>query len=176
MPSSSTLAYGVRSLREHPDVDQLRAELVAIEEQVTGLPWSEAMFGSELLRPDGIQLGAWPAAKPQLVGFLFAAPLGGAWHVMNVAVHPQHQARGLGSRLLQAAIRLAAGRDPAGYTLEVRAQNLPAQRLYRAYGFRPRGVRPGYYPDTGEDALIMWRPPQAVLDAGTDPDAWEPLL
>lgn len=41
-------------------------------------------------------------------------------------------------------------------TLEVRVSNEPAKNLYRKLGFEPSGVRPGYYSDNGEDALIMW--------------------
>jgi ribosomal-protein-alanine N-acetyltransferase len=40
-------------------------------------------------------------------------------------------------------------------TLEVRLSNMPARRLYEKYGFRPVGIRPRYYSDNGEDALIM---------------------
>jgi ribosomal protein S18 acetylase RimI-like enzyme len=43
------------------------------------------------------------------------------------------------------------------YTLEVRTSNSPAITLYEQYGFQPAGMRPGYYRDTGEDAVIMWR-------------------
>jgi ribosomal-protein-alanine N-acetyltransferase len=38
----------------------------------------------------------------------------------------------------------------------VRASNLPAQRLYEKYGFRPAGIRRRYYSDNNEDAIIMW--------------------
>ena len=50
---------------------------------------------------------------------------------------------------------LARGRRAREATLEVRLSNLPARRLYEKYGFRPVGLRPRYYIDDNEDALIM---------------------
>ena len=49
----------------------------------------------------------------------------------------------------------AVGRQAREATLEVRLSNVPARRLYEKYGFRPVGIRPRYYSDNGEDALIM---------------------
>jgi ribosomal-protein-alanine N-acetyltransferase len=41
-------------------------------------------------------------------------------------------------------------------TLEVRAGNTPAKLLYRRFGFAPVGIRRNYYPETGEDGIVMW--------------------
>jgi ribosomal-protein-alanine N-acetyltransferase len=60
-------------------------------------------------------------------------------------------------------MRLGDRREHAGFTLEVRVSNDRAIRLYRRLGFVTHGVRPRYYSDNGEDALIMWRlPPERV--------------
>lgn len=147
--------------------------LLVIEQSASGSPWSEGMFISEIDRPDGIRLCA-VDAQQQIIGFVFAAPMGGTWHIMNVAVADLHRRRGLGSWLIAEVIERAAGNDPAGYTLEVRSSNEPAQQLYRGFGFRPHGVRPRYYSDNDEDALVMWRPPQAVYDQGSSASDWVP--
>ena len=49
-----------------------------------------------------------------------------------------------------------------GYTLEVRVSNVGAISLYERFGFKPKGVRRGYYTDNREDALIMWRDPDSA--------------
>jgi hypothetical protein len=63
--------------------------------------------------------------------------------------------QGIGERLLLALLDLAAARGAHEATLEVRPSNLPARRLYEKYGFKVVGVRPRYYSDNNEDALIM---------------------
>lgn len=78
-------------------------------------------------------------------------------HVTNIAVHPDFRGQKIGKALMltlmEHALRLGAER----ITLEVRPSNKVAQELYRKLGFRPVGVRKGYYTDTNEDAIIMWR-------------------
>jgi ribosomal-protein-alanine N-acetyltransferase len=80
-----------------------------------------------------------------------------SWHVLNVTVHPRRRGRGVGRLLMEELFRRTERRPHADYTLEVRVSNDPAIRLYRSLGFADRGVRPRYYTDNGEDALIMWR-------------------
>jgi ribosomal-protein-alanine N-acetyltransferase len=76
-------------------------------------------------------------------------------HVTTFAVHRRWRRRGVGERLLLALLDLAVARRAREATLEVRLSNMPARRLYEKYGFRPVGIRPRYYSDNGEDALIM---------------------
>ena len=82
-------------------------------------------------------------------------------HVTTFAVHPSWRRRHLGERLLLAVLDLAIERGAREATLEVRLSNLPARRLYEKFGFRPVGVRPHYYTDDREDALIMTTEPLA---------------
>lgn len=90
---------------------------------------------------------------------------GGIWlmvdeaHVTTFAVHPRYRRRRIGERLLLALLDLAVDRRAREATLEVRLSNLPARRLYEKYGFRPVGIRPRYYSDNNEDALIMTTEP-----------------
>jgi len=76
-------------------------------------------------------------------------------HVTTFAIHPDWRRRHLGDRLLLALLDIALDRRAAEATLEVRLSNLPARRLYEKFGFRPVGIRPRYYTDNQEDALIM---------------------
>ncbi|HEX5467275.1 MAG TPA: ribosomal protein S18-alanine N-acetyltransferase [Candidatus Limnocylindrales bacterium] len=76
-------------------------------------------------------------------------------HVTTFAVLPGWRRLGIGSRLLLAILDLAKEIGAAVATLEVRLSNQGARRLYERFGFRPVGIRPRYYSDNGEDALIM---------------------
>ena len=76
-------------------------------------------------------------------------------HVTTFAIHPDWRRRRLGERLLLALLDAAIDRRAAEATLEVRLSNLAARRLYEKFGFRPVGIRPRYYTDNNEDALIM---------------------
>ena len=122
-------------------------------------PWSRSMFASELAKPSSVCLGAFDLETAELVGYLVISRYVDAWHVMNVAVEPAHRRRGIATMLLERLFELTAGRGQRGYTLEVRISNVGAVALYGRLGFKPRGVRRGYYTDNREDALIMWKDP-----------------
>ena len=80
-------------------------------------------------------------------------------HVTTFAVDPAWRRRGVGERLLLALLDVSVARRAREATLEVRLSNMAARRLYEKYGFRPVGIRPRYYSDNGEDALIMTTDP-----------------
>ncbi|MCD8090243.1 MAG: ribosomal protein S18-alanine N-acetyltransferase [Clostridiales bacterium] len=88
---------------------------------------------------------------------------GGMWHVINeghitnIAITPEEQGKGLGRRLMNEIINLAKEKKMIGITLEVRSSNQKAINLYESSGFKPEGIRPEYYSDTKESALIMWK-------------------
>jgi [ribosomal protein S18]-alanine N-acetyltransferase len=77
-------------------------------------------------------------------------------HITTFAVLPDYRRRKIGERMLVALFDKAQKLGGEWLTLEVRASNMPAQRLYEKYGFRPAGVRRRYYSDNNEDAIIMW--------------------
>ena len=93
---------------------------------------------------------------------------GGIWlmvdeaHITTFAVHPRYRRRRIGERLLLSLMDLSVDRHAREATLEVRLSNLAARRLYEKYGFRPVGIRPRYYSDNQEDALIMTTEPLAA--------------
>jgi [ribosomal protein S18]-alanine N-acetyltransferase len=126
-----------------------------IEKRSYATPWSRSMFAGELAKPSSICLGAFEGG--QLLGYMIISRYVDAWHVMNVAVDPDHRRRGIAMSLLERLFELTEDATRRGYTLEVRVSNDGAIRLYEEAGFRARGVRRGYYTDNREDALIMWR-------------------
>jgi len=106
----------------------------------------------ELSKPSGICLAA--TDGDELLGYLVCSRYDRVWHVMNVAVAPERRRQGVAGRLISQL--LAEGGRELPFTLEVRVSNRDAIAMYEKLGFRSAGVRPRYYQDNGEDALIMW--------------------
>jgi ribosomal-protein-alanine N-acetyltransferase len=126
--------------------------VIAIERRSFPSPWSLAMFVLELSKPSGICLVATEGSE--LLGYLVCSRYDRVWHLMNVAVAPERRRRGIASGLISRLIAEAG--DELPFTLEVRVSNRDAIAMYERLGFRSAGVRPRYYQDNGEDALIMW--------------------
>jgi ribosomal-protein-alanine N-acetyltransferase len=140
------------------DIAAMRVEDIpdvhAVERASFTVPWPAYAFRQEL---ETNRLARYLVVRsgPEVVGY------GGIWllvdeaHVTTFAVSPEHRRSGIGSRLLLALVDLAVELGANVATLEVRISNLDARRLYERFGFRPVGVRPHYYSDNAEDALIM---------------------
>ncbi len=126
--------------------------VISIERRSFPAPWSLAMFVLELSKPSGVCLAA--TVGDELLGYLVCSRYDRVWHLMNVAVAPERRRRGVASRLVSELIGETGGELPL--TLEVRVSNRDAIAMYERLGFRSAGVRPRYYQDNGEDALIMW--------------------
>ena len=77
-------------------------------------------------------------------------------HITTFAVIPERRRRKIGERMLVRLFDMATDLRAEWLTLEVRASNFPAQRLYEKYGFHAAGIRRRYYSDNNEDAIIMW--------------------
>ena len=136
-----------------------------IERRSYPTPWSRSMFASELAKPSSTSLGAFDSETGELVGYLVISRYVDAWHVMNIAVAPEHRRRGIAAALFERLFELTSSDGRRGYTLEVRISNEAAIKLYERLGFQSRGVRRGYYTDNREDALIMWRDPELATAA-----------
>ncbi len=80
-------------------------------------------------------------------------------HVVTIAVREAFRRQGAGAYLLLAAMEVGFAEEMESVTLEYRRDNSPARALYDKFGFLPVGVRPHYYTDTNEDAVIMTTPP-----------------
>ncbi len=106
------------------------------------------------------------AADERLLGFIGVWLMVGEAHIVTVAARDEYRRIGIGERLLIASIELAQEYDQELVTLEVRASNEAAQRLYAKYGFDRAGLRVRYYSDNHEDAVIMTTPPIASPEFG----------
>jgi ribosomal-protein-alanine N-acetyltransferase len=126
----------------------------AIEHASFDSPWPADAYRSEL-ETNRLAQNLVVRVDDEIVAF------GGMWlmvdeaHIITFAVHPSWRRQRLGERLLLAMLDVSIDAGAREATLEVRLSNLPARRLYEKYGFRPVGLRPRYYSDNGEDALIM---------------------
>jgi ribosomal-protein-alanine N-acetyltransferase len=136
-------------------------EVMRIERRVFSAMWTSGIYRRELTANPWSHYYVLRPSRPSLPSIL---AYGGVWqmdnsaHIPTIATHPDYQGRRLGSYLL---LHLLLKGDALGCTeatLEVRASNYPAQRLYLRHGFEVAGIRYHYYNDNGEDALIMTRP------------------
>ena len=129
--------------------------VLRIEQQVYPRPWTFGLFLSEIGQRT-TRLYVVARVGGEVVGYagLFRAIDDG--HITTVAVDPAWHRHGIATRMLVALARGAVERGCVNLTLEVRMSNSGAQALYQRFGFVPAGVRKGYYPETREDALVMW--------------------
>ncbi len=98
--------------------------------------------------------------KGRVIGFTGMHVVIDEGHIMNMAVLDEYRKQGIGQKLLEALFELAP-EEVRSYTLEVRETNLAAKNLYKKLGFYGVGIRRAYYTNPVEDALIMWRTPDA---------------
>ena len=137
-------------------------EVVEIEE-TTGLSqWGWEAYRAELDKQEAVMLVARRNASDAstgraLCGYIAARINADELHVNNIGVWPESRRRGIGGALLAAALESGARRGAFEAVLEVRASNLPAQRMYERFGFRVVGDRRNYYREPVEDAKIMTR-------------------
>jgi ribosomal-protein-alanine N-acetyltransferase len=158
-----------------------------IERASFSVPWPDEAYRSEL-QANRLASYLVVRAEDEVIAY------GGIWlmvdeaHITTFAVDPAWRRQRVGETLLVALLDLALARRAREATLEVRLSNVAARRLYEKYGFRPVGIRPRYYSDNGEDALIMTTAPlagapmreqmaglRAALDASPPPSGPVPV-
>jgi ribosomal-protein-alanine N-acetyltransferase len=125
-----------------------------IERASFAVPWPDDAYRNEIVTN---RLASYVVARAgdEVVGFAGLWVMVDEAHITTFAVDPRWRRRGVGQWLLLRLLELSNDRRAREATLEVRLSNMPARRLYEKYGFRPVGIRPRYYSDNGEDALIM---------------------
>lgn len=141
----------IREMKEE-DLDRI----MEIEKSCFTTPWSRDAFLKEI-------------TENLLAKYIVAevdgdvAGYGGIWliinegHITNIAVDEKYRGMGVGKKIVEGIIKLCEDRQMDGVTLEVRKSNIVAQSLYKKYGFKSCGIRPEYYGDNKEDAVIMWK-------------------
>ena len=141
----------IREMRE-TDLDRI----MEIENKTFSPPWSREAFLLELTKN---------LLAKYLVGIVNGdvAGYGGIWliidegHITNIAVDERYRGLGVGNKILEGLVQLCIDRGARAMTLEVRKSNEIAKSLYKKYGFKEYGIRPKYYADNNEDAIIMWK-------------------
>ena len=155
MTSGSADSTWLDKLAVEPMTPEDLDEVLAIEHRSFPSAWSRGSYERELRNDSSYYLTARSA------GVLVA--YAGMWivyeeaHITTIAVHPQWRQRGLATRVLARLIRVAWQQGATRLTLEVRERNEAARALYQKLGFEEKGVLPGYYGDSGENGVVMWK-------------------
>ena len=118
-------------------------------------PWSREAISEELDRSWARVDVVRDTTGGEIVAFANYWLVADELHILNIATHPQLRRRGHATRLLAHMIDVARAVPCRLVTLEVRRSNTAAQRLYRRFAFRAVGVRPNYYAEDQEDAIVM---------------------
>lgn len=130
------------------------ASILEIEKLTQTAPWSEQAFRNELGNPQSVFMVA--LGDGVVVGY------GGFWrcideaHITTVSVNPDLQRQGIARKLMKQLLEKAREEGFVCSTLEVRAGNEAAIKLYEKLGYKITATRRGYYPDNKEDAQVMW--------------------
>jgi len=141
----------------------MRAEdldrIVEIEREGFLHPWSRALLEREMTHAWSHVLVAEeaPGDGAAIVGYVVFWLVHDEIHVLNLGTALSARRRGIGRALMEEAHALGRGRGAALSTLEVRRSNVAALALYGGLGYRQVGVRPNYYAEEGEDAIVMVR-------------------
>lgn len=130
--------------------------VLAVERRSFTTPWSRKAFEQELQDNPAAHYFVLESA-PKIIGYFGMWRILDEGHITNIAIDPDYRGKGYSHLLLQEVFDRMEAEGVRYFTLEVRASNQVAIHLYERYGFERAGVRKGYYRDTGEDALLMWR-------------------
>jgi ribosomal-protein-alanine N-acetyltransferase len=154
MNDSSPLVPDAAYIFRELGPDDLDAVL-ELEYLTFALPWSKEQY-MLLMRAGGCRIFG-TLLRGRLCAYAAAAMSAkvGELEIYNLAVHPDERRRGLAVRLLSLLLEAASRLGLERAVLEVRAGNKPALELYGKLGFTPCGLRPRYYSDPEEDALLL---------------------
>lgn len=134
------------------DIDSI----IEIENEAFSIPWSREAFRTEI-RDNLLAKYIVAEVEGRIVGYAGIWFILNEGHITSIAVRKSHKGQGIGNQLLEGLITYCKLKNIKDMTLEVRKSNYIAQNLYKKYGFVESGIRPGYYQDNNEDAVIMWR-------------------
>ena len=127
--------------------------LAQLEPRCFSDPWSAAGFREMLSAP--YIMGLIAEAKSRLAGYLVARVIEDEGEILNLAVEPESRRKGVGGLLLESGLQALRKRGVEAVFLEVRVSNQAAIDLYLSRGFRPIGLRHGYYRRPVEDAMVL---------------------
>ena len=133
-------------------------KILAIDQKAFQRPWHRKLFSEELTRKDAYNyVVRIPSddSRMEIIAYVFVRIFVHEMHIMRIAVAEGFQSHGVATRLLRQCFKLAKEKNADTVLIEVRPTNKSAIGLYRSSGFELQGTRPNYYPDSGEDALLM---------------------
>lgn len=128
-------------------------EVLSIEQADFEFPWSEEDFIRCLRQRNCIGMVA--EHNDEIVGFMIYELHKNRLHLVNFAVHPDHQRHGVGRQMVEKLIGKLSSQRRNRIMLEVRETNLAAQLFFRSMGFRAVAVLREFYDDSPEDAYLM---------------------
>ncbi len=140
---------------ERMTIDDIE-NVLKVENDCFSTPWSRDSFVRELVE-NKIALYLVAKIEKIAVGYIGVWKIFNEGHITNVAVHSDYRGKGIATRLISELLSLCEKDGIDAFTLEVRRSNIVAQNLYKKFQFAECGFRKGYYQDTKEDAIIMWR-------------------
>ncbi len=129
------------------------AQIAQLEKLCFSDPWSENSVASELDNPLSLWLVALDGET--VAGYVGSQSVLDGADMMNVAVHPDYRRKGIARELVTGLINALVEKGVKSLALEVRVSNAPAIALYEQMGFQQVGLRPNYYRNPKENALIM---------------------
>jgi ribosomal-protein-alanine N-acetyltransferase len=130
--------------------------VLEVEQESFTNPWTRDMYAWELQDPSRCHIFVVRTPEHAVAGFCAFWLVCDEIHINNVALRPELRGRGLGTSLLRHVFAEAHRLGARRATLEVRASNVSARRLYERLGFSVSGTRRNYYTSPVEDALILW--------------------
>lgn len=128
-------------------------DVLEIERQSFPNPWSYYAFYSEITSNVNAYYITAKYDK-KIIGYAGIWIIIDEGHISNIAVHPNYRRQGIGGILLTHLIEYSKQKGVKLITLDVREKNLPAQQLYKKYGFEVISIRKNYYSDTGESSIV----------------------
>ena len=130
--------------------------ILDIEKESFSTPWTRNSFEKEI-RENMLAKYIVADLEGKVVGYAGIWLILDEGHITNIAVAKKHRGLGIGKYLMMGLIDFCKNNGIPNMTLEVRASNIIAQNLYKKLGFLESGIRPNYYADDHEDAVIMWK-------------------
>ena len=129
--------------------------IAALEEEIFSDAWSYRDIQDLICTEGGMCFTAIDGGE--VIAYVIGRLIAPEGEIYRVAVAPHKRQRGIGYRLLDYAVKTAKGQGLERLFLEVRSKNVPAIRLYTAYGFKEIGIRKNYYKNPDDDAIVMLR-------------------
>ena len=128
-----------------------------LETECFSEPWPRSAFAEIVDKEDADYYLAEDTDTGKLLGGCVIFRILDEGDITNVAVHKEYRNQGIACGLLEYAMEHSESLGTVDFTLEVRASNEAAIRLYEKSGFISEGIRPGFYSKPKEDACIMWK-------------------